>query len=163
MNLIEFVAFIAGMLLLIVTRRNQRQRNNPEEVESEDEEQAERLREFLQQVNREMKTPAKKIPAESTRAPAAYKKPQNRKSEKPVFKEIGPLSYSSSMTKTDVHEENAFALKIKDPYAMVKEKESRVTGLFKRMKNRRDMVLLHEIFGPPKAMKGDDSYDTFSR
>lgn len=165
MDVVEFITFIAAMLLLLVSRRNKRQREDPEEVEAEDQEQAARLREFLQTVNHDMKDiPPPKMPSALPQVTQGLRKSQKAK---PVKSNIHPQNKLPaahfSAVKASMDEEKAFDLKVKDAYAYVKPKNNRAHNLIHQLKNPQEMVLLHEIIGPPKALKQEAPYGEFPR
>lgn len=163
MDIVEFITFIAAMLFLLVSSRRKRERENPEEVEAEDQEQAVRLREFLQTVNNDMKESTKKMASASSHSSQTNRKQQKPKPSKPLIKESEPSTYHSPAGNGYANEEKAFELKVKDAYAFVKQKNSRAHHLVSQLKNPKEMILLHEIIGPPKAMKPEGPFGEFPR
>lgn len=168
MDLLEFVTFIAAMLFLVISGRNKLQRGNPEEIDAEEKEQAERLKEFLQSVNQDVKesrTPSKQpLKVLSQTHEQAHRKPEKQKALKPA-REVKPAELSQPAMK------NAYTYDIKSPldhpekdvYGYIKQKKSRAHNLINHLKNPQEMILLHEIIGPPKALKHEGSYGDFPR
>ena len=165
MDIVEFITFIAAMLLLLVSSRNKRQRENPEEVEAEDELQAVRLREFLQTVNSDMKeSSSQKGSSKLSQIAQPSRKSQKSKSvNRSPNKDNRLLASHSPIAEPYANEEKAFELKVKDAYAFVKPKNSRAHHFIRQLKNPKEMILLHEIIGPPKALKPEGPYGEFPR
>lgn len=168
MTLIEFITFIAAMLFLVISGRNKRQRGNPEEVDTEEQEKAERLKEFLQSVNmdkKESRMPSKQL----MKTPSQNHAQAHRKTEKQkplqTAKEVRPVEHPQPVTKNPYayDEKPIFDHATKDAYAQVKQKKSRAYNLIRHLRNPQEMILLHEIIGPPKAMKQEGPYGDFPR
>ncbi len=154
MSLIEFITFIAAMLFLVISGRNKRQRGNYEDIDIEEKEQSDRLKEFLQSVNHDMKdlkTPVKQ-PLRPTQAQNLVHQKLDKQKPKPA-KAAKALEHPP----TEMKNINPYAQKSlpdiseKDAYAHVKQKKSRVYNLI-RHQNLQEMILLHEIIGPPKGL-----------
>jgi hypothetical protein len=169
MNFVEFAGFIAMLLLVLNSmRENKKRRENPEDFEEEEHEQAERLKAFLRGVNDDMQ----EMP---TAPPKVQAKPAIRLQPKPapVQHQIinAPLKSLRKDHSEHIHtpymdayatdEKDPYAHSNKDAYAFVKRKKIRAESLMRRLKTSKDMVLWHEIIGPPTALKNERSSRTY--
>lgn len=168
MNFIEFIGFLALLLYLAHSARNTKKgKLNPDEIDTEELEQAERLKEFLQGVKSDMKqvaaarAPLPKPQKETARwdhSPAkphkAYKEkhPKGHGDAAHILRE--PASFSHDQSK------DPYAIR-RDAYVIKEKKKSRAYFLKQRLKNPQDMVLWHEIIGQAKALKDERSKNFF--
>lgn len=147
MNLLEFIGFIGMLLFMLASmRQNKRRKDNPEEAEAEDAEQAQRLREFLQGIDHDMTKTKAPTPTSSPKPSLTKKQTMPQKNNKTSYKPI-PNPPPSSLISDKRFNEN------RDVYASMKKKKGRAVTLFQSLKSYQDMVILHEIIGPPKALK----------
>ncbi len=168
MNIIEFAGFIAMLFFLLHSARNTRKRKEQadEEIEPEEMEQAQRLKEFLQGIDSDMKP----SPVANRRPPKQAPKPQKEvlkwehssanakqhlKSTKEKQKTQQQAHYSPIETAYSIAKEpykDPYAIK-RDAYALTEKRKSRAFYLKKRLKSPQDMILWHEIVSPPLALR----------
>ncbi len=162
---------------------NKRRKANPEEYDAEEKEKLRQLREFLQGVNGDFletpkplrlpQPPRPKVLAATHKVPASPKVLPNTK----VATKVLPID-KMAKGKNDLHkgayapvmkdflhtvEHDAYAPSKKDAYAFEKKKKSRAFGLLQQLRSPKDMVLWHEIIGPPKALKDEKIFGNFPR
>src|SRR5215204_1021881 len=120
MSFIDFITFIAAMLFLLLTMRRSRRQESPVDLEAEEQEQAERLREFLQVVNKDMGEIPKvtKRPVETKKTPPPQKLPK-QKPVKHVAKEGKVIEPPLSLVKDayTIEHKLAYNQSEKDAYA----------------------------------------------
>jgi hypothetical protein len=182
MNFIEFVGFIISFLfflVLIMRRTYERWKKTkfPEEGETAEEETSDhkqQLKDFLKSLDvdmEEIEEEKKRPMPPQVPPPAPFKeKPPAPKPLKPVgalVTAVDKQNFETHMDKRhlETKEEDRFAgAKIvssyfrepaaADPYHIKKQAgRSAVRKPLYRVKNRQDMVILHEIIGRPKALR----------
>lgn len=174
MNFIEFVGFIAMLLFMLSSfGKSKRRKQNPEEYEAEEGEKTRQLREFLQGVNGEFLNkptplhlplpPKPKVPKATNKSSFTPKVQPNEKIAKGK-NDLHKGAYAPVM-KEFLHpvEQDAYAPSTKDAYAFEKKKKSRAFGLLQRLRSPKEMVLWHEIIGPPKALRNEKFFGNFPR
>ncbi len=152
MNLVEFLGFIAMLFFLLHSARNtKRNRVDPDVDDAEEQEQAKRLREFLQGVDTDMKEI-------SAPKPKSTPKPQSVKREKLQWEHQAAKHLQRSQSDSEIYKDSPdpYAME-KDAYAITKKKKSRAFYLRQKLKNPQEMVIMYEIMGSPKALKNERS------
>lgn len=169
MNITEFLGFLAMLLFLLISGRNSRGKQVPTEIDRDEIEQAERLKEYLQGVKNDMKyTPAPiPIPPKPQKEAPKWEHSSAKKHKAPKEKHqlahrdspMGSLEPATFSASQDPHKD-PYAIK-RDAYVIKEKKRSRAYYLQQRLKTPQDMVLWHEIIGPPKALKDGRSKNSF--
>lgn len=163
MNFIEFVGFIAMILLFLSSLGTSRRRKqNPEEYEAEEGEKTRQLREFLQGANGEFLNKPTKLNLPQPPKPKVSKA-LNKPIQQPdkVIKQRNDHYKDAYVSPFHSTEPDAYAHSTKDAYAFVKKKKSRAFGLRQRLLSPKDVILWHEIIGPPKALKNEKPFGNF--
>lgn len=175
MNFIEMIGFIVSLLaLFVITAKkayDERQRRaNPELYEREEREQNEKLKAFLHSIDMDMEEPVAPLPPPSRsqqRQPRPPQRPQERregalspqekrmldaKIEKQRLKSATIDHYKMPVGPADatgIHHRRE-----KDAYSLKRvQKGNRALKVLSGLQSRRDMVILHEIISPPKALE----------
>lgn len=159
MNIIEFLSFIAAMLLMMVSMRQKSKhpQDQDEEGQAEDLEQAERLRAFLQGVNADMQASAsndyslRPVKSHSRQMPLKEAPKEPKKASK--SKSLSKLPPSNQTDAYHSAKESQFDWAQRNAYAQIKTKNSRAYDYVQKLKDPKEMVILHEIIGPPAALK----------
>jgi hypothetical protein len=183
-NFIEFVGFIAMLLLMLGSfGSSKRRKANPEEYDAQEKEKLKQLREFLQGVDGDfLETPKPlRLPQPpKPKTPSATHKLTTSQKVIPNAKVVTKVLPNNKMAKgkNDIHkgayapvmkeflhtvEQDAYAPSKKDAYAFEKKKKSRAFGLLQQLRSPKDMVLWHEIIGPPKALRNEKFFGNFPR
>jgi hypothetical protein len=161
MNFIEFVGFIAMLLFMVNAMRDaKKRRENPEEFEEEEREQAERLKAFLQGVNEDMQGISKSRPKKTVKPQQPVPIPQQRviSPSKPVRRDHAEQIHNVYEDAYATKEMDPYAHPVTDAYGPTKKGMSRAEVLMKRWNDRKDIVVWHEIIGPPKALKNEQQF-----
>jgi hypothetical protein len=171
MNLIEFISFIAAMLLLMVSMRQKSKTS--QQVDADQEEQVQKLREYLLAVNsaeqdaQEGYHPKKSQPAGQREHKVGAHKP---KAAAGGMARGGPHAKELTSTQHPQQGSHGYATASKpavakpashDAYAFKKPQNSRAHSLVQGLKSPKEMLLLHEIMAPPKALRGQGLYEKF--
>jgi hypothetical protein len=168
-NFIEFAGFIAMLLFLLHSARNTRRRKaeQEDEIEPEELEQAQRLKDFLRGIDSDMKPspvvnrqPPKQPPKPLKEAPkwehASAKQPMKPTKEKSLKTHVeahyAPRASETAYSITQEPYKDPYAIK-RDAYAITERRKSGAFYLKKRLKSPQDMILWHEIVSPPLALR----------
>lgn len=170
MNFIQFAGFIALLLFMVNSiKETKRRRENPEEFEEEELKQAERLKAFLRDVNHDMQEmpavpPRKQVKAitKPIQNPVTITQQKSFTQQKNINAPPRPIKSGHSEHIHTLYED-AYATGEQDPYAaskidayaFVQKRKSRASSLIGRLQSPKDMVLWHEIIGPPLALKDE--------
>lgn len=149
MSAVEFIGFIVTIIsifFLIIKRVYDaiyRQRN-PEQYEAEEELRNERLQQFMKanQIGHEQARPQQKIVAPPP-APKQITKP--KKIQKETLIEKGKRQSAA---------ESRYGAPIEDAYQLVRRNvPSRAEAIINTLPSRREMLVIHEIFGKPLSLR----------
>ena len=164
MSVVEFIGFVVSiiaMFFLIIKRVYDEiyRRRNPEKYEEEEELKDQRLKEFMRTMHIEddeeerMPLPRNALkpltlppptPKQIVKSKKAFKNPmESYKRETAVEKR-----------KLESSNESRYGAAIDDAYQFVRRSvPSRAEGIINTLPSRRDMLVIHEIFGKPLAMR----------
>ncbi|MGZ3633861.1 MAG: hypothetical protein ACXWM7_06225 [Parachlamydiaceae bacterium] len=158
MNFIEFVGFVAMLLFMVNAMRDaKKRRENPEEFEEEESEQAERLKAFLQSVSEDMQGISQSRPQKPVKPQQPVPTPKQRviPPSKPVRRDHAEQIHTVYEDAYATKEMDPYAHPVTDAYGPTKKRTSRAEALMKRWKDRKDIIVWHEIIGSPTALKNE--------
>jgi len=146
MSFIEFLGFIisiAAMVFLFIrkTMENRRRRLHPEEFLHEHEEEERAVEELLSSLNIHLEQPP---PRKSV--PKPLPPPQQTK---PAPVRIQNLKGSTQA----ITPSNKFDFQLNEYYSIQKRNSSRGYRLIHQVGSPQDIIVFHEILGPPKGLK----------
>lgn len=141
MNFVEFLGFIvslAAFIILAYKRARDARRQQPDEYHLDSDEQDKKLREFLKSLDVEVEE-EKPLPRPPVKRKAAPKPPV-------------PASQPYEFTTTQF---KAYQPLLKaEKYEVIREAPpSRGQKLLQSLPSRKNMLIIHEIFGPPKSLQ----------
>lgn len=179
---IGFIVSLAAMIFLIVKRvwDETQRRRNPEKYAHETEEQEQTLKEFLKSLDMDLNS-EKGVPPQHpsvAKPKKAVKTPYIASSSAPHKQKVDKFQFKSSLD--DHHQETSIEKRtlktsIRDPYRDHIEEEilssefrkgeksayeiinvrkkSRASKIIHGLPSAKDMLVIKEIFGPPKSMR----------
>lgn len=165
MNFIDFLAFVAAMIFLIVSSRKTAKQRQETSLETEpadafEKHEAERIKD-LQDVmaGKRQVRHASRLPSETSHK-ERHDKPwlaRESKTEKKAAKiKTVPLSHVAKGEAYQKPEDAIFSsiqMPATNAYAITARRQaSKARLLMQQLQSNKQMVVLHEIFGPPKGL-----------
>lgn len=131
MNFLDFIGLV-GMLLLLLLASRRKKQEGPLEEDLDDDDQAQRLKDFLRDINQDV-------------AESRLSKPAS------PFKKAAPVPPKLPVQKVEPRREPSPP---EPEYnVIVSKKISRGSRLLHRLKSPKEMIILQEIIGPPKGLQ----------
>jgi hypothetical protein len=141
MSFIEFLGFIISILAMVFlfvrkTMENRRRRLHPEEFEKEHEEEERAVEELLASLNIHLEP-----------------QPQHKSPPPPPAK-LSPIKMQKIKETTQaVTPSNKFTFQLHEYHSIQKRSSSRGYRLVHQVGSPQDIIVFHEILGPPKGLK----------